>query len=481
MKINFRTLMIVAGLLIGSSLAAQTQPERSARFDDGKFTLRIELSWDELNRQKLISLFELDSAMVQRIFERDVAWINDSTEWTARMVQPGMMEISKSPDQSASQVSGKDIILSDLVDESRIPPPAPVPVPPTAGVNDFSREGVFSYENGKACFTLPGYRQARSVHISGSFNQWNTLDLPMQKTNAGWEICLDLPPGKHFYKFIVDGRWMHDPNNRLREGDGLFGHNSIVYTYNHVFVLEGHQRARRVVVAGSFNNWNRRSMPMRKTGEGWELPLFLNEGSHTYKFIVDNRWMLDPGNPLVRGDGDGNTNSLIEFGEKYTFRLRLFEKAERVVLTGSFNAWRHNELVMERHEDEWRYTFVLPAGNHEYKYIVDGRWITDPSNPFTTGSGDFVNSFLALNPNHLFVLKGFEEAAEVIVTGTFNNWSHTDYRMVYRDGEWVFPVFLWPGRYSYKFIVDGKWIPDPDNPLWQLNRFGSEDSVLWID
>lgn len=220
---------------------------------------------------------------------------------------------------------------------------------------------------------------------------------------------------------------------------------------------------------------------MEKSASGWQLPMYLREGTHTYKFIVDGNWITDPTNPLTRDDGAGNINSVVEIGDPHIFRLRRFADAERVVLSGSFNAWNTGELVMERYEDGWRLPYVLAAGNYEYKFIVDGRWITDPNNPFTTGFGDFENSFLAYKPNQLFVLNGYSDAETVILTGSFNGWSHIDYRMVYRDGEWVFPIFLNPGRHSYKFIVDDVWILDPANEFWEENEFGTGNSVLWVE
>jgi hypothetical protein len=51
-----------------------------------------------------------------------------------------------------------------------------------------------------------------------------------------------------------------------------------------------------------------------------------------------------------------------------------------------------------------------------------------------------------------------------------------------KDGEdWVFTVNLQPGKYRYKFVVDGKWIIDPHNPLWEQNEHRTGNSVLWIE
>jgi len=133
---------------------------------------------------------------------------------------------------------------------------------------------------------------------------------------------------------------------------------------------------------------------------------------------------------------------------------------------------------MEKVEGGWRLPYVLAPGNYEYKFILDGRWITDPDNPYTLKSG---NSFIAVKPNHVFTLEGYAGAREVILTGSFNNWSTDAYEMIMKDDKWVFPLYLSPGKHTYKFIVDGKWIIDPGNPLWENNQYRTGNSVLWIE
>jgi len=53
--------------------------------------------------------------------------------------------------------------------------------------------------------------------------------------------------------------------------------------------------------------------------------------------------------------------------------------------------------------------------------------------------------------------------------------------MIKENGIWKYPVHLNPGKHSYKFIVDGRWMIDPANELWEENEFGTGNSVLWIE
>src|ERR1700748_831104 len=57
---------------------------------------------------------------------------------------------------------------------------------------------------------------AERVYVCGDFNEWESPGLQMiRKPNVGlWEKRLLLPPGRHEYKFMVDGKWQHDPGAR---------------------------------------------------------------------------------------------------------------------------------------------------------------------------------------------------------------------------------------------------------------------------
>ena len=73
-------------------------------------------------------------------------------------------------------------------------------------------------------------------------------------------------------------------------------------------------------------------------------------------------------------------------------------------------------------------------------------------------------------------------AAKVYVVGDFNNWSLradplTDTN---GDGHWTLLYMLSPGLYEYKFVVDGKWIPDPQNPNTVPDGFDGVNSVIRI-
>ncbi|MFH1093117.1 MAG: AAA family ATPase [Candidatus Omnitrophota bacterium] len=71
---------------------------------------------------------------------------------------------------------------------------------------------------------------------------------------------------------------------------------------------------------------------------------------------------------------------------------------------------------------------------------------------------------------------------KVAVVGDFNNWNISAEAELEAKGQglWQRLFLLEPGSYRYKFVVDGKWIRDPDNPHIELDAEGMENSVLRV-
>jgi chromosome partitioning protein len=73
-------------------------------------------------------------------------------------------------------------------------------------------------------------------------------------------------------------------------------------------------------------------------------------------------------------------------------------------------------------------------------------------------------------------------AREVKIAGDFSNWQPVDDIMIQQKGDkvWKGTIHLTPGKYEYKFIVDGKWKIDPNNPEVTNNDLGVGNSLLIV-
>lgn len=73
------------------------------------------------------------------------------------------------------------------------------------------------------------------------------------------------------------------------------------------------------------------------------------------------------------------------------------------------------------------------------------------------------------------------QAKRVNVAGTFNNWD-TKAIAAKRNsrGTWTVKLSLKPGRYEYKFLVDGTWLNDPRCTSCVSNSFGTKNCIIDI-
>ncbi len=96
-----------------------------------------------------------------------------------------------------------------------------------------------------------------------------------------------------------------------------------------------------------------------------------------------------------------------------------------------------------------------------------------------TATGDR-KSTTKTNPSTEFHLYA-PEAGQVSLAGDFSDWQPEAYPMRrFKDGNWKKSLKLKPGRYEYRFVVDGQWWTDPENPSRQYNPYGQENSVLIV-
>ena len=77
-------------------------------------------------------------------------------------------------------------------------------------------------------------------------------------------------------------------------------------------------------------------------------------------------------------------------------QLKGFQDAKSVTVTGSFNNWSPDKGVMLKENGGWTLTTTAEPGKINYKFIVDGKYITDPANPQTEVDGNYTNSVMTI-------------------------------------------------------------------------------------
>ena len=123
---------------------------------------------------------------------------------------------------------------------------------------------------------------------------------------------------------------------------------------------------------------------------------------------------------------------------------------------------------------------TAPAGN---AYPVEPMELDAQNARLKQAAAAGVQALKTIGPEKVkvgFVL--LEPAAKsVSLRGEFNGWL-ADATPLQRsaDGRWEATLALAPGRYEYKFFVDGQWIPDPQAQDQVWNHHGSLNSVVLV-
>ena len=221
---------------------------------------------------------------------------------------------------------------------------------------------------------------------------------------------------------------------------------------------------------------------------------FDDEFSWEFKYVINNAYWAEPSKDMP------NTSKAIKNGRKihgiynlkmYTaypdengnacFKLMGFSDAKKVILAGSFNKWNEELFKMKKTKNGWELTLKMKPDAYQYRYIVDGQWMEDPTNTNKTENefGEY-NSVIDIKSYTTFKLRGYTEAKNVVLAGSFNNWNEHDIKMRKMDYGWKYVIPLSGGKHHYKFIVDGEWILDPNNSVKEYDHNGHINSTCIV-
>jgi 1,4-alpha-glucan branching enzyme len=79
---------------------------------------------------------------------------------------------------------------------------------------------------------------------------------------------------------------------------------------------------------------------------------------------------------VVAAAGDAQIDEQMEI--KVQFKLEA-ANARSVAVAGSFNNWNPKKTPLVKEANGWTATLSLPRGSYEYRFVVDGAWMSDPS------------------------------------------------------------------------------------------------------
>ncbi|HUN81609.1 MAG TPA: AAA family ATPase [Phycisphaerae bacterium] len=108
------------------------------------------------------------------------------------------------------------------------------------------------------------------------------------------------------------------------------------------------------------------------------------------------------------------------------------------------------------------------------------RVATPPTPAETERRIEMIYGARAVSDGAIFAVRA-EQAHHVRLAGDFNGWNPGMTPMQpLRDGTYHVRLPLAPGRYRYRYVIDGRWTRDPANDHAEVNPYGELDSVVVV-
>ena len=81
-----------------------------------------------------------------------------------------------------------------------------------------------------------------------------------------------------------------------------------------------------------------------------------------------------------------------------------------VKVAGTWNNWKPQNLIYNQQDDTWMLSLNLKPGTYQYKYIIDGDWIHDPSKRWIEDDKGNVNNVIVVESLLDIVLRNYRMA-----------------------------------------------------------------------
>ncbi len=231
---------------------------------------------------------------------------------------------------------------------------------------------------------------------------------------GGKNSLLDVPDGKEAIEVGIAGKGGNETAKPVEGAPApAAGGNKIKVTF--IFKTDAGVSA-QIYVAGTFNGWDQTAYKMADNdGDGiYKYTTMLEPGRYQYKFVKDGQWLTDESAAEFADDGFGGKNSVLVVppdakdgiivgktkdtqGEnkagaaagtsgseggvrevKFSFQP-VISGVQNVFLAGTFNDWNESKTRMTDNDGDGTFevTLLLPPGKYQYKFVADGKWITD--------------------------------------------------------------------------------------------------------
>ncbi len=122
---------------------------------------------------------------------------------------------------------------------------------------------------------------------------------------------------------------------------------------------------------------------------------------------------------------------------------------------------------------------IRSAGFEDYQALAN-EVLGEETRTTAVGQANVAAAPVVTRDGVLFTLEA-PDAVQVQLAGDFNDWTPDGGEMEATGGVWKKTLKLAPGRYRYRYVIDGQWRSDPQNPAVEPSPFGGDDSLIVLD
>jgi len=191
------------------------------------------------------------------------------------------------------------------------------------------------------------------------------------------------------------------------------------------------------------------------------------------------------------------------FDSRLQHSFRMLEKIKASFSAALYNNMIHVNIKLQEAQNQGMHVFAYDKycrGAKDYfslsrEIITEEKWTNGEKPPVERISSAVLNNAAELLskqmqkmikekmpkfPGVTFSISA-PQAKEVYLAGDFNDWQlDKKWLMEQNNGRWIKKINLPSGRYNYRFVIDGRWVEDPENSTKEINPFGELNSLIEV-
>lgn len=243
----------------------------------------------------------------------------------------------------------------------------------------------------------------------------------------------------------------------------------------HYYPTDGEEVTSAYVKGSWSGNWSEYFYMTEEEAGVWSVTADLSlEKSYEYGIVVNENWVGDPTNPRSGGNAEILRNPYFNSDGSVTifYYPQDDENVNLLYKTSDDTEYQSIAMTQDAYHSALLSATITEQGDYTYMLEVDGSQTADVNCKEAAFSisklpeDDLSVDSPVVNGNKVTFNYFAPTAKSVTVAGEMNGWDSAATPLTYNEttGFWSIEKELEPGKYEYKFVLDGgTWVTDPRN------------------